>query len=146
MMLFPASGIDQSNVKDEGDPRTVWGPLNAMVDMPAGTAVVLQTRSGNMATPDGRLLGYQPLGPGGAINSPSARYIQYRALLSTAYERVTPSLERVDLLYDIDRSGPNIDPGAGAARRDGQGHLHDPGARRRALRVLARRPGLRRRA
>ena len=112
MMLFPASGIYESNIKDAGDPRTVWGPLNAMVDMPAGTAVVLQTRSGNTATPDAGWSGYQPLGPGGAINSPSARYIQYRALLSTADERVTPSLERVDLLYDIDRSGPNIDPGA----------------------------------
>ncbi len=112
LMLFPASGIYESNVKDAGDPRTVWGPLNAMVDTPAGTAVVLQTRSGNTATPDAGWSGYQPLGPGGAINSPSARYIQYRALLSTADERVTPSLERVDLLYDIDRSGPNIDPGA----------------------------------
>jgi hypothetical protein len=111
MMLFPASGTYESNVKDAGDPRAVWGPLNAMVDTPTGTALELQTRSGNTATPDAGWSGYQSLGPGGAINSPSARYIQYRALLSTADEHVTPSLERVDLIYDVDRSGPIIEPG-----------------------------------
>jgi hypothetical protein len=111
MMIFATSGIYESNVKDAGDPRAVWGTLDSVVDTPAGTALVLQTRSGNTATPDASWSGYQPLGAGGAIESPSARYIQYRALLSTANERVTPILERVDLVYDIDRSGPNIEPG-----------------------------------
>jgi hypothetical protein len=109
-MIFPTSGIYESNVKDAGDRRTVWGTLNSVVATPAATALVLQTRSGNTATPDGSWSGYQPLGAGGAIESPGARYIQYRALLSTANERVTPTLERVDLVYDIDRSGPNVEP------------------------------------
>lgn len=112
MLLFPSNGVYESRVDDAGDERTVWGTLNSMVDTPAGTTVVLETRSGNTPTPDAGWSGYRSLGAGGAINSPSARYIQYRAVLSTADERVTPSLERVDLFYDIDRSGPNIDPGA----------------------------------
>jgi hypothetical protein len=111
LMLFATSGTYESNVKDAGDPRAVWGTLSSVLDTPAGTAVALQTRSGNTAIPDASWSGYQSLGAGGAVTSPSARYIQYRALLSTADERVTPSLERVDLIYDVDRTGPNIEPG-----------------------------------
>jgi hypothetical protein len=109
-MIFATSGTYESNVKDAGDPRAVWGTLDSMVDTPAGTALALQTRSGNTAIPGAGWSGYEPLGAGGAIKSPSARYIQYRALLSTADGRVTPSLERADLVYDIDRSGPNVEP------------------------------------
>jgi hypothetical protein len=109
-MIFATSGTYESNVKDAGDPRALWGTLDSVVDTPAGTALVLQTRSGNTATPDASWSGYQPLGAGGAIESPGARYIQYRALLSTANERVTPTLERVDLVYDIDRGRPNVEP------------------------------------
>jgi hypothetical protein len=111
LMLFATSGTYESSVKDAGDRRAVWGTLNSVVDTPAGTAVVLQTRSGNTAIPDASWSAYQPLGAGGRVTSPSARYIQYRALLSTADDRVTPSLDRVDLIYDVDRSGPNIQPG-----------------------------------
>ena len=110
LMRFATSGTYESSIKDVGDSRAVWGTLNSMVDTPAGTAVVLQTRSGNTAIPDASWSDYRPLGAGGAITSPSARYIQYRALLSTADDRVTPSLDRVDLIYDVDRSGPNIEP------------------------------------
>jgi hypothetical protein len=109
-MIFPTSGIYESNVKDTGDPRAVWDTLNSMVSTPAGTALVLQTRSGNTATPDASWSGYQPLGAGNAIESPGARYIQYRALLSTANDHVTPLLERVDLVYDVDRGRPNVEP------------------------------------
>ena len=44
---------------------------------------------------------------GGAIQSPIGRYIQYRATLSTADDRVTPSLDRVEMTYDIDSTPPS---------------------------------------
>lgn len=108
LMLFPGSGTYESQVKDAGDARTVWGGLAAAIEQPAGTAVAIQTRSGNTASPDATWSGYQPLGAGGAIQSPSGRFIQYRALLSTGDAHVTPSLDRVDLTYDIDTIGPRV--------------------------------------
>ena len=88
--------------------RTVWGTLVAAIERPAGTALDIQTRSGNTATPDATWSGYQSLGAGGAIQSPSARFIQYRAMLSSADAHITPSLDRVDLTYDLDTIGPRV--------------------------------------
>jgi hypothetical protein len=108
MLLFPSTGVYESRVDDAGDDRTVWGTLAAAVDQPAGTAIEIDTRTGNTPTPDGSWSDYRALGAGGAIQSPSARYVQYRALLSTSDRHVTPSLLRTDLVYDIDRSGPIV--------------------------------------
>lgn len=108
MLLFRPTGVYESRVDDAGDERTVWGTLAAAVDQPAGTAIQLETRTGNTPTPDASWSDYRALGAGGAIQSPSARYIQYRALLSTSDPHVTPNLLRTDLIYDIDRSGPDV--------------------------------------
>jgi hypothetical protein len=108
LMLFPGSGTYESQVKDAGDARTVWDSLAAAIEQPSGTAVAIQTRSGNTASPDATWSGYQPLGASGAIQSPSGRFIQYRAMLSSGDAHVTPSLDRVDLTYDIDAIGPRV--------------------------------------
>jgi hypothetical protein len=105
---LPSTGDYLSPVHDAGDSRVVWGTLTAAADTPSGTALTIQTRSGNSATPDASWSAYQSLGAGGAIQSPSARYIQYKATLSTATEHVTPSLNRVDITYDIDTIGPRV--------------------------------------
>jgi hypothetical protein len=110
-LVFATSGTYESNVKDATDPRAVWRTLDPIIDTPAGTAVVLQTRSGNTATPDASWSGYQPPGAGGAIQSPSRRYIQYRATLSSSDAHVTPTVDRVDLTYDIDTIGPRVTVG-----------------------------------
>ena len=72
------------------------------------TAIELETRTGNTPAPDASWSDYRALGAGGAIQSPSARYVQYRALLSTSDPHVTPNLLRTDLIYDTDRSGPVV--------------------------------------
>jgi hypothetical protein len=108
LMLFPGSGMYESRVNDAGDSRAVWGTLAAAVDEPSGTAVAIQTRSGNTPTPDATWSAYQSLGAGGAIQSPSGRYIQYRATLSTSDEHVTPSLNRIDIGYEIDTTEPVV--------------------------------------
>ena len=48
---------------------------------PAGTAITFQTRSGDTRQPDATWSAWQNVGAGGAIASPNARYIQYRATL-----------------------------------------------------------------
>jgi hypothetical protein len=106
LLLYADSGTFDSRVHDAGDSRAVWGELTPA---PAGTGtdMTFQTRSGNTGTPDASWSAYQALGEDGAIQSPPGRFIQYRATLSTNDDRVTPSLESVQLSYELDEAPPN---------------------------------------
>jgi hypothetical protein len=95
-----STGDFVSRVHDAGDSRVRWDSLNAAV---VGSDPVIETRSGRTPTPgDGTWSAFERLGANGAINSPSARYIQYRTSLSPA----NPSLDRVQISYDVDSTGP----------------------------------------
>ena len=94
----PATGVFESRVQDAGDARAVWGDLTATS---AGGTVAFATRTGNAPSPDGTWSDWELLGAGGEIGSPIARYIQYRATLSGS-----PSLDRVELDYDVDTVAP----------------------------------------
>ena len=89
----------ESPVHDLGEAPAAWHPLTTTVDEPAGTHVILETRSGSTPTPDSSWSAYQPLGANNAIESPLGRYLQYRAKLSTTDAQVTPSLDDVQLDY-----------------------------------------------
>lgn len=106
----PASpGVFESRVHDAGDARAVWGGLTAVA-----TGVGMETRSGNVSTPDGTWSGWQPIGAAGAIASPMGRYIQYRATLSGS----SPALDRVEIDYEIDAAG-NVGPVVGPPQSGG---------------------------
>jgi hypothetical protein len=113
------SGTFQSRVLDAHNPSATWGALaTSPLVQPAGTNVVIETRSGQTAAPDASWSAYHPLGTGGAIQSPSARYIQYRAKLTTTNELATPSLDSVQIAYD-DGSGTSTPPGGGGGGAGG---------------------------
>jgi hypothetical protein len=100
-------GAYESPVHDAGDTRALWGALTATATTPASTNLAIETRSGNTPTPDGSWSTYTPLGTSSAIQSPSARYIQYRATLSnTTDNSLTPSLDKVQIRYDVDTTAP----------------------------------------
>jgi hypothetical protein len=118
MSLFSATGSLESQVRDAGAGKVTWGALTAVATTPASTGVSFQTRTGQTAnTGDATWSDYQAVGPGGAIQSPAARYIQYRATLTTSDNRVTPSLDKVTLGYDLDTTptGGGQSGGSGAA-------------------------------
>lgn len=76
-------GTYESEVKDAGMLAS-WGTISWRAVTPAGTAVEISTRSGNTRTPDEAWSEWsQPYAdPGGSrITSPSARYLQWRAVL-----------------------------------------------------------------
>ena len=110
MAPYPAtgSGTFTSRVLDALDTRAVWGSLVADATTPAGTTVSFETRSGDTAAPDASWSTFQPLGSGGKIQSPSGRYIQYRATLSTTDTAATPTLHGVTIGYDIDSVAPSV--------------------------------------
>ncbi|MDP6779901.1 MAG: hypothetical protein QGI83_24295 [Candidatus Latescibacteria bacterium] len=75
-----------------------WGGLDWKGDTPGGTAIRFQTRSGNSEKPDETWSPWSGLleSPG-PIGSPQARFLQYRATLSTPDSRRTPRLREVTL-------------------------------------------------
>jgi hypothetical protein len=107
MGSFAPSGTFTSQVHDAGDARAVWGTLTPTGTTPPGTSMTIQTRSGNTATPDSSWSGFQNL-VSGQIQSPIARYIQYQATLKPTNDlHGTPSLDKVEISYDIDSTPPS---------------------------------------
>jgi hypothetical protein len=105
LSLYSATGSFVSQVHYAGAGRVTWGALNAVATTPALTGVAYETRTGQTPNAgDATWSGFQPVVLGGAIQSPSARYIQYRATATTSDNRVTPSLDKVTLSYDLDTS------------------------------------------
>src|SRR2546425_6651531 len=66
--------------------------------MPGGTNIGLETRAGDTATRDETWSPWTGLS-GNAIISPNARYLQYRATLSTGDPSLTPSLQSATISY-----------------------------------------------
>lgn len=98
---------------------SLWGKLNVTGFTPEGTAIKVQTRSGNVEDPDvaawsdwspPQVFKHQPDGDSAAprvttVDSPPARFLQYRLQLeSTA--AATPAIDRVQLAYVV----PNLKP------------------------------------
>jgi hypothetical protein len=90
-------GTFESRALDAGDAHAAWSSLTPTV---AGSGVSFETRSGNGAG----WSAWQPVGPSGAIQSPGARYIQYRALLTA---EAPANVERVQIDY-TDDSAPDV--------------------------------------
>jgi hypothetical protein len=97
MSPYSTTGTFTSRVLDAGASGVSWLKLDADLDLPAGTGVAFQTRSGDTAAPDGTWSQWQPVGADGAIASPAARYIQYQATLSTPDASQTPVLRSVTI-------------------------------------------------
>jgi hypothetical protein len=97
---YATSGTYTSRVIDAGATAD-WTTLTSVVATPAGTALQIQTRSGDTATPGTGWSPWQPLGAGGIVANPSGRYLQYQAGLSTTTATVSPSLERVSITYAV---------------------------------------------
>ena len=107
-------------------------------DHDAAARIAFETRSGNTATPDDGWSGYQSLwGQGGAINSPSARYIQYpRAAQHCRRARHAEPRARLDLVYDRRPQRPRTSSPAACAVRGTTAKVSfttPRGARRRSV-------------
>jgi hypothetical protein len=98
MGAMPASGTFVSRVLAADSAHTVWGNLTG-----ASSATTFETRTGNTATPDASWSDFQAVGAGGAIQSPSGQYIQYRATLSGA----GASVDNASLAYTVDNAAPS---------------------------------------
>lgn len=93
---FAPEGIFTSSVFDGGI-TCDWGRLIADAEVPPACKLEVETRSGDSPIPGDGWSAWTPLGIDGQIICPPARYIQYRAKLSTSDPSLTPVLRRVTI-------------------------------------------------
>lgn len=115
LRFSPAAAVDGVFTSSVFDAKRTakWGAIASQTLVPAGTEITLLTRSGNSANPDdGSWSAWAaPYGQAGSsqINSPAARYLQYRAQMKKAASGATPVLRRVSVSYLTANQQPAVD-------------------------------------
>jgi hypothetical protein len=107
---YTAKGTVTSEVLDAGL-VSKWGALRWQADTPAGTAVTVAVRSGNVADPDETWSDWsaeETDGEGAVVKAPPARFLQYRVTLSTEEAERTPALKSLTLRYQTTNQAPEI--------------------------------------
>ena len=102
---YADSGFIASATHDCANPA-LFGTLSFRADVPAGTGLTFETRSGNSEKPDSTWSQWSAAAPG--IASPSRRYIQWRCRFRTSFPSITPELQRVDVYYRSANLAPVI--------------------------------------
>jgi hypothetical protein len=100
-----AEGSFESEVFDAGA-FTAWGRVHTKQVLNSGT-IRYETRSGNLDRPSQMWSPWQPLNEG-RIVSPSARFLQYRAVLSGGQQE-GPVMSQIDIAYLPKNTAPRID-------------------------------------
>ncbi|MBI4443291.1 MAG: hypothetical protein HY649_07950 [Acidobacteria bacterium] len=94
------TGYFESQVQDSGS-ISGWGKIRWSAEMPQGTAVELYSRSGNSSRPDATWSEWSSAyrkADGEQIQSPTARYVQWKAVFQSAGNRA-PALREVTVAY-----------------------------------------------
>jgi hypothetical protein len=112
------NGIYESVVHDARQPAA-WGAVRWTASVPSGTRLNIQTRTGNVAEPDSSWSAWAPLVRGtegsAQVNSPSARFIQYRITLSSDTPAVSPLVRDIAITYLPRNQAPKVTLQAPAA-------------------------------
>jgi hypothetical protein len=88
-----------------------WGALRWRATTPAGTAVTVAVRTGNVAEPDDTWSDWsaEQTDPQQAIvEAPAARFLQYRVTLTTDSTHATPAVQGLTLRYRTTNQAPEV--------------------------------------
>ncbi len=105
------SGTLQSDVLDTHD-FAYWGKVH-LTSTPHGGAVALETRSGNLNNPENDWSPWTKVAVtnlGGQIESPPARFLQYRLTLTCGTGDTSPELSLIDIAYLPKNIAPKVGP------------------------------------
>ncbi|MEE9470667.1 MAG: PQQ-binding-like beta-propeller repeat protein, partial [Gemmatimonadota bacterium] len=98
---YASSGSFRSHVRDARSFAT-WGRLSWKGDRPKGTSIAISARTGNTEEPDQTWSDWsEPLADpqGSVLDRPSARFMQWRATLTSSNPERTPVLREVSVTY-----------------------------------------------
>ena len=104
-----ATGTLDSEVLDAND-FAYWGKVH-LTSILHGGAVALETRSGNLNRPEKNWSPWSKVGVselGGQIESPAARFLQYRLTLTKSPANESPDLSIVDIAYLPKNIAPKV--------------------------------------
>jgi hypothetical protein len=79
-----------------------WGRIEWRAEMPSGTTLQFQTRSGNSSEPTQAWSDWSPpyqKREGEQILSPKARYLQFKVIFKSQSGKISPLLQKVSLFY-----------------------------------------------
>ncbi len=88
-----------------------WGALRWKADAPAGTAVTVAVRSGNVADPDETWSDWsaeQADAEKAVVAAPTARFLQYRVTLTSDSPAATPVFQGLTLRYMTTNHAPEV--------------------------------------
>jgi len=90
--------------------RSRWGSITWTVDLPENTSIGFSTRSGNSAEPDDTWSEWseEMTEPDSEIQSPPARFLQYKADLSTRSDPSSPVIREVKVAYQTFNRPPEV--------------------------------------
>lgn len=94
---YNKEGVYISKVLDGGT-IVKWGRIEAEIEKAKGTKILLFTRSGNSEEPDRTWSEWREVDKE-RIESPSARFLQWKAILSTKNPKNTPLLKSLNVWY-----------------------------------------------
>lgn len=106
VLPYGAAGQFTSRVFDAGQ-AVNWEAATWTADLPSGTSLGIEMRTGDVAVPDGSWTAFAPLASSGTQVGAHARYLQYRADLATTNTTVTPELQRLEVACS---SGTDVTP------------------------------------
>jgi sugar lactone lactonase YvrE len=112
----PGSGTLESVVLD-AERTAHWGKIATVADVPSGTQVQVETRSGNTPDPETEWSGWSAPNDD-VIQSPPARYLQYRLTLSSQEAKASPVVREVRVSRQPENRPPAVvlkAPAAGSA-------------------------------
>ncbi len=104
---FQGTGIYESDVLGTGISAS-WGLMRLRAIQPAGTQILVSTRSGNTATPDNTWSDWSKYQSGSEIkiNSPAGRFLQAKFELRTGSSSKTPHLKSFEVNFVRDNLAP----------------------------------------
>jgi hypothetical protein len=99
LAAYPAAGTFTSSVFDAGRTAT-WLSASWNASLPAGTSIVIETRSGGTSTPDdGSWSAWSAVASDGTVTSTAGRYLQYRVRLVSTDPSQSAVLNDIRILW-----------------------------------------------
>ena len=118
---FERRGVYQSSPVDAGQPAR-WGTLQLEANLPAGTAISMASRSGNVGDPNDPTFSpwshETPLTGPEDLTSPVGRFLQYRLTLTTSDPEITPVVREAAVSHVVPNLAPQVTSVRTARSRD----------------------------
>lgn len=104
---YSKDGVFTSSILDT-KMLSIFGSVDYLADIPNGASILIETRTGNISKPDKTWSDFAAVSAKGKIESPRARFIQYRVKFSTEDTETTPKITSMSISYLTENIAPEV--------------------------------------